>query len=300
MRRQFSTICRALTLKQVLNQVSALHQGSARSLSAGPTVRCGRKRGGRYEFAALPAVNAVRRRKRKAHKMLSPPHDATSPTGLCQERRRNVAAVRRTDFTRGRPTAAMAEHDSALRNSRQNLPCFSAIHRAYFAISAVDNCGGRRLYKPSWRAAAWRDGAFRKPLTVSHGDRASGHAQWPCSRRCVGCVGFRRLRDVRTCRRTCQGRRRREAPGCLTSESEERETWTAESLRAASSNGEGFGFFRKRAAMEETSAVDVLGQHCCREGGRREREQSRERLCAREQEWDLVKRVISRDQSPPT
>jgi hypothetical protein len=53
-----------------------------------------------------------------------------------------------------------------------------------------------------------------------------------------------------------QARRRdRKVPGCLTGESEERETWTAESLRAASSNGESFGFFRKRAAMEETSAV---------------------------------------------
>jgi len=53
-----------------------------------------------------------------------------------------------------------------------------------------------------------------------------------------------------------QARKRdREVPGCLTGESEERETWTAESLRAASSNGEGFGFFRKRAAVEETSAV---------------------------------------------
>src|SRR5580658_7744506 len=41
------------------------------------------------------------------------------------------------------------------------------------------------------------------------------------------------------------GRRSCEAPGCLKSESEERETWTAESLRAASSNGEGLGFFRK-------------------------------------------------------
>ena len=28
----------------------------------------------------------------------------------------------------------------------------------------------------SGRAAAWRDGASAKPLTVSHGDRASGHA----------------------------------------------------------------------------------------------------------------------------
>ena len=33
------------------------------------------------------------------------------------------------------------------------------------------------------------------------------------------------------------------SPGCLTGESEERETWTAESLRTASSNGKGFGFF---------------------------------------------------------
>jgi hypothetical protein len=76
------------------------------------------------------------------------------------------------------------------------------------------------------------------------------------------------------------GARGRKTPGCLTSESEERETWTAESLRAASSNGEGFGFFRESAAMEETSAVDVSGQHYDRDG-----EQSPERT-----EWDLVKR----------
>src|SRR5580692_5866725 len=42
------------------------------------------------------------------------------------------------------------------------------------------------------------------------------------------------------------GRRSCKAPGCLKSESEERETWTAESLRAASSNGEGLRFFCKR------------------------------------------------------
>src|SRR3954467_11440336 len=45
-------------------------------------------------------------------------------------------------------------------------------------------------------------------------------------------------------------------PGCLTSESEERETWTAESLRTAP-RGRGFGFFLKRAVMEETLAVNV-------------------------------------------
>jgi len=55
------------------------------------------------------------------------------------------------------------------------------------------------------------------------------------------------------------GRRSCKAPGCLKSESEERETWTAESLRAASSNGEGLGFrawaFSARERLEETSAV---------------------------------------------
>src|SRR6185503_18016299 len=35
-------------------------------------------------------------------------------------------------------------------------------------------------------------------------------------------------------------------PGCLTSESEERETWTAESLRTASSNGEDFGLYLRK------------------------------------------------------
>src|SRR4051794_41881413 len=47
-------------------------------------------------------------------------------------------------------------------------------------------------------------------------------------------------------------------PGCLTSESEERETWTAESLRTAPRvrrfELNGFGFFLKRGGMEENSA----------------------------------------------
>ena len=73
-----------------------------------------------------------------------------------------------------------------------------------------------------------RDGASAKPLTV-YGERASGHDLVAMSdARGFGGSGF--------CRR-----RSRKAPGCLTGESEERETWTAESLRAASSNGEGWG-----------------------------------------------------------
>ena len=52
-----------------------------------------------------------------------------------------------------------------------------------------------------------------------------------------------------------------------------------------------------RDAVDETSAVHVLGQHPCRESGECVREQSRALLSAREQEWDLVKReVTSRDQ----
>jgi hypothetical protein len=59
--------------------------------------------------------------------------------------------------------------------------------------------------------------------------------------------------------------------------------------------------FFKRGGQEETSAVDVLGQHYCRESGGPGREQSRACLSAHDQEWDLVKNVvISRDQFSPT
>ena len=52
-------------------------------------------------------------------------------------------------------------------------------------------------------------------------------------------------------------RRMRGGSGCLTSESEERETWTAESLRAAFRASESL----RANGQEETSAVDVSGQH---------------------------------------
>ena len=139
--------------------------------------------------------------------------------------------------------------------------------QGYFSGAGVDNAGAQSLYTTSRRAAASARGASAKPLTV-YGERASGHDL-------VAMTGARGFGGSGVCRR-----RSRRVPGCLTGESEERETWTAESLRAASSNGEGFGFFRKRAAMEETSAVDVSGQHYDRLG-----EQS-----LRRSKWDLVKR----------
>jgi hypothetical protein len=78
----------------------------------------------------------------------------------------------------------------------------------------------------SWRAAARRDGASAKPLTVYA-------VNYPAIR--YGYVGYVGFGGSGLCRR-----RSRKVPGCLKSESEERETWTAESLRAAFANGKPF------------------------------------------------------------
>ena len=93
------------------------------------------------------------------------------------------------------------------------------------------------------RLARWR---VHEAPHCSHGDRTSGHARghvrvpaskvrasapslwtmsfWPYSRPSSG-------------HRRSWGRRSCKVPGCLKSESEERETWTAESLRAAFRKG---------------------------------------------------------------
>jgi hypothetical protein len=60
-------------------------------------------------------------------------------------------------------------------------------------------------------------------------------------------VGFLARQGVETAR----------FPGCLTGESEERETWTAESLRTASSIGKGFGFFQEGDGHGRDLAVNV-------------------------------------------
>jgi hypothetical protein len=129
------------------------------------------------------------------------------------------------------------------RSTRELGRCCRGIvvHWAFFKCQTVDSEGGRRLYSRFWRAAAWRDGASAKPLTVyavNHPAMTCGHG---------GCAGFG---GSGTCRR-----RSREVPGCLISESEERETWTAESLRAAFANGEGLPSSLDDRGREETSAV---------------------------------------------
>ena len=57
----------------------------------------------------------------------------------------------------------------------------------------------------------------------------------------------------------------RAVPGCLTGESEERETWTGEALRAASSERSIFGSIPAQRRSDETSAVHVSGQPQCRD-----------------------------------
>ncbi len=81
--------------------------------------------------------------------------------------------------------------------------------------------GAAAYIAPTRRAAARRDGAPAKLLT-DNGDQPP-----TC---CVGGRGFGGSP-------ACPGRGILVVPGCLTGESEERETWTAESLRAASSGG---------------------------------------------------------------
>ena len=103
----------------------------------------------------------------------------------------------------------------------RNAPAFHSPHgMENLPISMVDNAVTPRLYTPHNGAPPRfrRDGAPAKLLTIGVTRRRFRSAAW----------SFGRL----------SGRTRERgsprSPGCLTSESEERETWTAESLRAVS------------------------------------------------------------------
>jgi hypothetical protein len=157
----------------------------------------------------------------------------------------NVAVVRRKR-RRDVSSKGFVEQSAPGRDREDRSPGRPPQHLVSTS-RGVDNGTPGSLYTPSWRAAAWRDGASAKPLTV-YAVNHPAMSLWLC-RMC----GLRRLPlafpslrwEVKT-----GARRSRKVPGCLKSESEERETWTAESLRAASSNGEGLGSLRMRAAMK--------------------------------------------------
>ena len=118
--------------------------------------------------------------------------------------------------------------------SRQKLPLSYTLASVLFAPGMVDKNGSRPLYRTSWarrRLARWR---VCEAPHCSHGDRACGHAlvaMFASLRRMCGLLLPLAIIAGATRRRGCK------VPGCLTGESEERETWTAESLRAASGRG---------------------------------------------------------------
>ena len=114
--------------------------------------------------------------------------------------------------------------------------------RLFYAAERLTKTAARAYIPFLRRAAAWRDGASTKPLTVhtvtEH--RAMLVAMFASPRRRCGLLRLRSgtiLSGHLLDHGRSWGRRSCKVPGCLKSESEERETWTAGSLRAAFREG---------------------------------------------------------------
>ena len=89
------------------------------------------------------------------------------------------------------PDLSAARRDRA---SRQEMPLFadsSASFGLLLALGRLTITPAEDYIDPLGRAAARRDGASAKPLTVHTVTEHSAMISWPCSRRRVGCVGFR-------------------------------------------------------------------------------------------------------------
>jgi hypothetical protein len=130
------------------------------------------------------------------------------PTGLprrelFQERRRNVAAVRRSKAGKaelgrqGLVERSIRErlrgfcHRGAKASKKTGKKCH--LWRSTGLISCVARLTireGEDYIHPLGRAAAGRDGASAKPLTVHTVTDHPAIQSWPCSRRRVGCAGF--------------------------------------------------------------------------------------------------------------
>ena len=148
------------------------------------------------------------------------------------------------------------------------------------ASDVVDKVRGRRLYSHQRRAAARRDDAPAKLLT-DNGDQPPICSRGRWLRRLSGMFGEKGSFAI---------------PGCLTGESEERETWTAESLRAASSGGSIPGSIQAQLRPDETSAVHVSGQHHFREAEGVGATQVGSMSRRARMRWDLVKRCDQPEQ----
>jgi hypothetical protein len=165
-----------------------------------------------------------------------------------EQRRRNVAGVRRAAAkplvspmiwrgVAGRPHPASdlkflrcTQHRYQVRRRVRKLTSGARL-LVIFALPGVDNTCRRPLYTAP---------TTRRRLGAKARLRSSSLIGWPSSR-------FRS--DARSFDGSPAYRRRGlKYPSCLTGESEERETWTAESLRAASSIGEGLPSSKEDAA----------------------------------------------------
>ena len=129
----------------------------------------------------------------KAQVMLSLAPHRDIPRQLCKERRRNVAAVRRGRLAQAE-FAAAAQHDrspaAVLRKPVRNCRFLIPSHCLFSRRVRLTKMGANPYIEPLGRAAAWRDGASAKPLTVHTVTEHAAMLSWPCSRRCVDCVGF--------------------------------------------------------------------------------------------------------------
>jgi hypothetical protein len=107
----------------------------------------------------------------------------------------------------------------------------------FFCAGGVDNFSGRALYTAlTARRRPRRDDAPAELLTETR------WISFRSARKLGAWVFLRKEGGTGT------------VPGCLTSESEERETWTAESLRAVF-------LLKERGRPDETRRFNVFGQH---------------------------------------
>jgi len=140
------------------------------------------------------------------------------------------------------------------RNSENSaeIAAFFYLRIAFFAPGKVDKNSTQPLYRNSWarrRLARWR---VCEAPHCSHGDRACGHAlvaMFASLRRMCGVLCLRHSLG--------EGRRGFKVPGCLTGESEERETWTAGSLRAAFATGKPYAEMARKRLRRSTFQVNT-------------------------------------------
>jgi hypothetical protein len=152
-----------------------------------------------------------------------------------------------------------AENARASARRRGRASEFFRSFRDVFVIEALTIAGSLAYIHPLGAPPLGARARLEKPLsvyTVIHPAMSSGHD---------GCAGFGGSGLLPPLRGRTPGRGLL-VPGCLTSESEERETWTAESCAPRSRTGGRLSEFRQSAfpqemRPEETSAVDVSGQH---------------------------------------